>query len=152
MTSSLISWWNRAQNFPAGPWIFARVLGFAVPYTGTIRPKILELRPGYAKVALKDRRRVRNHLKSVHAIALMNLGEFSTGMALMAALSPNARAILTNLSIQFGKKARGLITAECCLEPIDETVRGEYQFISTLRNASGEVVSTATATWLVGPK
>ncbi|MDJ0835171.1 MAG: DUF4442 domain-containing protein [Acidobacteriota bacterium] len=94
MTSPLFHWWSRARKIPGGPWLFSRFIGFVVPYTGTIRSKILELQPGFARVALNDRRRVRNHLKSVHAIALMNLGEFSTGVALMAQLSDRSRAIL----------------------------------------------------------
>lgn len=144
--------WNRLQRLPGGRRLFSIVLGRMAPYTGSISPRVLELREGYARVAMTDRRRVRNHLSSVHAIALMNLAEVTSGLALMYGLPADSRAILTGLSIEYTKKARGTLTAEAAVKVPRTSERQEYEFESVIRDAEGDVVATARARWLVGPR
>ena len=122
-----------------------------IPYSGTIAPRVIELRPGYAKVQMRDRRAVRNHLHSVHAIALMNLGELTTGLAISLAMPDGARGIVTGLSMEYLKKARGLLTAECTAPAFDATVSMQHDFRANIVDEKGDVVARATAHWLVGP-
>jgi uncharacterized protein (TIGR00369 family) len=144
--------WQRFLPIPGGKRLFSIALGRMAPYTGSISPRVEELRDGYARVAMRDRRAVRNHLRSVHAIALMNLAEVTSGLALTYALPVGARAILTGLSIEYRKKARGTLTAEATLEPPRTDERREYEFESSIRDEAGDVVAVARARWLVGPE
>lgn len=144
--------WERLAPLPAGKALFSRMFGLLVPYTGSIGARVVELRPGYAKLVMRDRRGVRNHLNSVHAIALMNLAEATSGLAMNFGLPESARAIVTNLSMAYTKKARGPITAECDAAIPDASVSAEHQIQAVLRDAAGDVVATLTATWLVGPR
>ena len=144
--------WERLEPWPGGRWLFSRLLGWFVPYSGTIRPQVLALRPGHVQVGLQDRRRVRNHLNSVHAIALANLGEVTSGLAVLTGLSPRTRGIVLRLSMEYMKKARGPLLAEStCAVP--EMVDAEQEFIvyADIRDGDGDVVARATVCWRLGP-
>jgi acyl-coenzyme A thioesterase PaaI-like protein len=142
--------WDKLSKVPGGKRLFSTLVGKMVPYTGSINPLVEELSPGHAKVSIKDRRAVRNHLKSVHAIALMNLGEAATGMAFNFALPAHYRAIVIKLSIEYFKKSRGKITAECDVAIPDH--EGEYEVVADLKNEKGEVTAKVTALWKAGPR
>jgi acyl-coenzyme A thioesterase PaaI-like protein len=143
--------WARLSPWPGGSWIFSRLLGFMVPYTGRLGARVVLLEPGHVKVRLVERRRVRNHLRSVHAMALANLGELATGLAALGALPPTVRGILTGFEITFVKKARGVLTAEsrCEIAEVTETV--EQSVDADIRDSAGDVVASVRAIWRLGP-
>ena len=143
--------WEFLSPKPGGKWLFSRAIGWMAPYSGTIGALVDELEPGYAKVQLKDRKKVRNHLRSVHAIALINLGEVTTGLATMSGMPADARGILSGLSIEYHKKARGLLTAECRTEIPQTSERTTYEVEGKIFDTEGDCVATVTAQWLIGP-
>ena len=110
------------------------------------------LEPGHAIVNLHDRRGVRNHLKSIHAIALANLAEFTTGLATLSGMPPKTRAILTGLEIEYHKKARGTLKAECISETPAATETQSLKVETKIFDAEGDCVATGMATWLIGPE
>ncbi len=121
------------------------------PYSGTIGARVAELEPGWCRVTLRDRRRVRNHLASVHAMALANLAEMASGLAVLVGLPPGIQGIVTGFSISFKKKARGLLTAECRVTGLDVTTEQEHEAGVTVTDAQGDVVAIATARWRLRP-
>lgn len=136
---------------PGGRWLFSRLFGWLVPYSGSVRPLITRMEPGHVTVRLRDRRAVRNHLRSVHAIALANVGEVASGLAMVAALPPTVRGILVGLEVTYVKKARGPLEAECHCGVPEVTSPAEHVAVAHVRDASGEEVATITARWLLGP-
>ena len=94
--SSLLSAWSALRNVPGGGRLMGALIGRLAPYTGTIQPEVVALDRGFSRVRMADRPQVRNHLQSVHAIALMNLGEVATGTAMLVSVPPQTRAIITH--------------------------------------------------------
>jgi acyl-coenzyme A thioesterase PaaI-like protein len=149
----VLTLWQRLGTSTLGRRLYSRLFSHMVPYSGTIRPLIEEISPGRARVTLKERRQLKNHLNSIHAIALANLGELASGLALIAALPTSTQGIVTRLEIDYVKKARGSLHAlgkaqvpETIPEPIT------LQAHATIFNSDGENVATLTAHWQLRPR
>jgi len=143
--------WLLLSKLPGGRWLFSFILGKIVPYSGSIKATVLFLKPGYAKLQLRDRRRIRNHLNSIHAFALTNLGEYTSGLAMLGTLSPLIRGIPTNISIEFYKKARGCLTAESyCIPPENVIEDTDFKVYTEIKNKEGDVVARTTVNWRLG--
>jgi acyl-coenzyme A thioesterase PaaI-like protein len=147
----LRSTWQSLSPKPGGKFVFSKLFGRFIPYSGSVRPEILELAPGRAVIAIADRRAVRNHLDSVHAVALANLGEMSTGLALTFGMPAAARSILVLLSCEYLKKARGRLVATCEAPAVASTEARDYEVVSVIRDEHGDTVARARAVWKVGP-
>lgn len=141
------------KRLPGGRWLFSRLVGWYVPYAGTLKADVLEMAEGSAVVTMPDRRAVRNHLHSIHALALANLGELTANLALLTLCPPRGRFIVTRLEVDYLKKARGELTCTCDVpsdlpwETIESTAATAY-----LRNAEGDTVTRVTVYWKLDVK
>ncbi|MEM7447453.1 MAG: hotdog fold domain-containing protein [Myxococcota bacterium] len=144
--------WDALHHVPGGTRLFSAFVGRMAPYTGSIGAHVEELRCGFARVTLPDRPKVRNHLRSVHAVALVNLAELAGNIALAYSLPDDARFIVAGLEIEYLKKARGTITATSEAPTVESNQRDEYLVPVRLNDAQGVLVAQATLRTLVGPK
>ncbi len=116
MTKPILDTFRRFHGFPGGALAFDAGVALAAPFNGAVAPRVVELAPGLAVVAMKDRPWRRNHLGSLHAMALGTLAEITANLALLATLPKGARMIPTSVQIDFVKKARGTVTARCAFD------------------------------------
>jgi acyl-coenzyme A thioesterase PaaI-like protein len=143
----LLRAWERLHRKPGGRWLFSRLVGRMAPYTGTLKALVLELAPGRAVVVLKDRRAVRNHLRSVHAIALANLGELASGLATLSAIPPGVRGIPTAIAVDYLHKARGALTATGTATLPAVTGPATVEVQADIRDAAGVTVAAVRVRW-----
>lgn len=104
--SQALSMWQKLRDKPLGKWLFAQAICWKAPYFRTIAPRFEELKPGYARVSLKKRRAVENHIGTVHAIAACNLAELGAGTMMEASLPPTMRWLPKGMNVQYLKNVR----------------------------------------------
>ncbi len=87
------------------------------PYFSTIRARFVELRPNYAELVVPRRRRVQNHLGTVHAIALCNGLEAAMGALAEATIPADRRWIPRGMEVSYTAKATSDITCIAETDP-----------------------------------
>lgn len=101
--------YRRLSALPCGRWLFSRAVCWKAPYFASIAPRIVQLEPNRCEVVIRQRRRVQNHLGTVHAIALCNAAELAGGLMLEATLPASLRWIPKGMAVAYRKKARGTL-------------------------------------------
>ena len=131
--SQLASLWATTTRIPViGRTIFSIAFSQKAPYFARIRPKVTELRPNFAAVRIRDRRRVHNHIGTVHAIALCNGLEMAMGALAEVTIPADKRWIPKGMEVAYTAKATSDITC------IAETDPGQWT-AEALPDAGGEL-------------
>jgi acyl-coenzyme A thioesterase PaaI-like protein len=146
----LLSVLKKLSAIPGGRFISNRVIASQIPYSATIGARLVVLEPGYAKFVLKDRKSIRNHLDSIHAVALTNFGELTSGLALNTGLPASVRAIVTRITTDYLKKARGTLVAECRCELPTVTGDMEYPVEAIITDRDQDIVAKVKVLWRLG--
>ena len=145
--TDIYRYWQKLEKTAVGRKLFNFLIPFINPYTGALKAEVVELQPGHARIILKDRRAIRNHLNSIHAIALTNLGEFVSGLALITLFNGNMRGIPIEIKINFLKKARGTLVAECTTQLPAFTDEIEHQVQAVIKDAEDNEVAHVNVVW-----
>ena len=109
--------------------IFTRVVHFANPYSSTIPFKVELYEKGLCILEVKEKRAIRNPFSSIHAAALVLLGETAGGLSVMSVMEPEERFIVKSLTATYLAKARGSILA---------SAKVDFNALKKLRDAKGK--------------
>ena len=149
----LLLTWQKLHQKPLGKWLFKRIIEHHIPYTGSIKADVQRLQPGYCEVKLCYRRSNTNHLNSIHALALSNLGEMTGGLAMMTGLDANIRGIVTGINTEYLKKARGDLLAKCTASiPTVTEPKTTHEVEAHIFDEANELVTRVTVQWLLSPR
>lgn len=109
--SPLASTFARLSRWTGGRRLFSRVVCWRAPYFGSIAPRFLAVDADRCEVEIRDRRRVHNHIGTVHAIALCNMAELAAGVMMEAGTPRGMRWIPKGMTVEYLKKAVGTMRA-----------------------------------------
>ncbi|MCL7715717.1 hotdog fold domain-containing protein [Stenotrophomonas mori] len=154
MTAPLLSLYRRLSRWPGGRWLFTRAVCLKAPYFASISPRVTLLEPGRCEGRLADRRKVRNHIGTVHAIALCNLAELTAGLMVDASLPADMRWIPKGMEVRYQAKARGTLQAVASPERPIASAPGGYDLPVrvVVSDAAGTEVFTARIAMWVSPR
>jgi acyl-coenzyme A thioesterase PaaI-like protein len=154
MANRTLALYDRMRRWPAGGWLFSRAICFKAPYFASISPSIHLLEPGRCEASLRHRRKLTNHLGTVHAIALCNLAELAGGMMTEASLPDGMRWIPKGMTVEYLKKAVGAMRATATPAiPVVAASEGYALPVEVVvRDPQGDAVFRATISMWLSPK
>ncbi len=141
--NQLMRVYQTCEKLPLGKIIFSKLICFKAPYFGNIKPRFIELRPGYCEIRFRKRRAVTNHLNSVHAIAMCNVSELAAGSMLEASIPRTMRWIPKGMTVSYLKIAKTDLKAVCeiSLDSLDQP--GEFPMTVHVTDKNEEEVFCA---------
>lgn len=147
----ILNLYERLADKPGGRWLFSRLVCFKAPYFASIAPRIVSLEPQRGVASLRHRRRVTNHIGTVHAIALCNLAEFVGGLTCDVSLPRGMRWIPKGMQVEYLKKAMGTMTATATPAFIADVRENGYDLpfnVSITDDSGAEVFRARIAMWI----
>lgn len=117
MTTDVYRLWQQLSDRPLGKWAFGTAYGLKVPYFRTIRPRFTDVRPGFSRLVVPNRRAVRNHIGTVHAIAVCNGLEAAMGALAEATVPDHKRWLPKGMDVRYTAKSTSDITCTAESDP-----------------------------------
>ena len=109
-TSPVLRLYERTTRLPLGHRVFSRLFSLKAPYFASVRPLFVEVRPDYVELVVRKRRRVLNHIGTVHVIAICNGLEAAMGALAEVSIPPHKRWIPKGMEVSYTAKATSDIT------------------------------------------
>lgn len=104
--TKVLDLYNRAKAIPlVGAPAFSFAFAQRAPYFATIRPRFTVLEPNHAELVIRNRRGGRNHIGTVHAIALCNGLEAAMGALAEVSIPAGKRWIPKGMQVSYTAKA-----------------------------------------------
>lgn len=100
-----LSTFHRLARFPLGKKIFSMMVSRVAPYFSSISPYITELKPHQCTCIIKKQKKVFNHIKTVHVIAICNGLEMAMGVMAEASIPKHLRWIPKGMTVDYTAKA-----------------------------------------------
>ncbi|MDC2890522.1 hotdog fold domain-containing protein [Psychrosphaera algicola] len=112
----VLSLYNKMGKLPFGKKLFSLFASNKAPYFKTVSPLITKVVPSECHCLIKKRRKVENHIGTVHVIAIANGLEMAMGFMAEASIPTHLRWIPKGMDLQYTAKAGSDIRCVALLE------------------------------------
>jgi acyl-coenzyme A thioesterase PaaI-like protein len=147
------------EGLPAGlrPGLVSFMLGNVVPMVGSAKLRFEEVTNARVVVTIRNRRRVQNHIKGVHAAAMALLAETATGFCVGMNVPDDKLPLIKTLKVDYLKRAQGDMKAVAQLRPeqiqqIQTQDKGEVTVPVSITDESGGEPIQCEMVWAWVPK
>lgn len=120
----VLKMYDRLSKLPYGNKLFTMYAANRAPYFKTVSPLITKLVPGECHCFIKKRKKVENHIGTMHVIAICNGLEMAMGFMAEASIPKNLRWIPKGMDVKYTAKAGSDIRCEAVLAN-NEWVEGD---------------------------
>lgn len=110
---------NKVKKLPMSDWLMVKIIANKAPYFKTIPAKLVDLRPHHASIKITKKRKVENHIGTMHVIAICNGLEIAMGMVAEASIPKHLRWIPKGMSLDYTAKAGSDIRCVAETKPED---------------------------------
>jgi acyl-coenzyme A thioesterase PaaI-like protein len=148
---NLLDTYKKVTNYPFGRFFFNKGIGFVSPFFGKLKPNVVDLKPAFCVVEMKDRRGVRNHIGTINAGAMCSLAELTAGMAVDAGIPSHLRWLPKAMSVSYLKKAKGTLRAKCEFD-LGLLQKGDVAIPLEINDTENDKVFTAQITFHISEK
>ena len=147
---------NRLPDFMRSQGLSFAV-GSQVKFAGTAKVEILEMSATCLRARIKNRKKVQNHIGSVHAAAMALLAESVTGLVVGMSVPDDRVPVIKSMKIDYVKRAKGDLEAVATLkaeevERIVATPKGEITVPVKVTDIEGNEPIHCEMVWAWTPK
>lgn len=150
---------HKFDGYPPGlrRFLITFLFGGTVHFVRTAGLRFETLTEEQAVVKVRNRRRVQNHIGTVHASAMGLLGETATGAVLGMNVPDDRVPVLKSMRMDYRKRAQGALRAEASLTPemrarIAAEEKGELAVPVRVTDETGESPLNCEYVWAWRPR
>lgn len=140
------------SGVPQGKRLFSLAFSQFAPYFATIHMNVVEMKPHFAQVTIPKRRRVHNHIKTVHVIAIANGLEAAMGLLAEATTPEGMRWLPKGMDLRYTGLANSDIVCTATTTEADWAAAPDVPVTVVAKRSDGTVVVEGTIHLWVTPK
>lgn len=140
--------YKKMLKWPFGKKIFSIYASRMAPYFSSVHPLIEDLKPGYCEVFIRKRKKLQNHIGTVHVIAIANGLEMAMGFLAEASIPKHLRWIPKGMDLEYVGKAGSDIRCFAKLEPNEWNVGDLPIAVEALDKDDNVVVKGKIYLWI----